>query len=87
MPGVEGVFDHNDVPGSKRWGPVIHDEEPYAVEKVVFVGQIIATVVADTEFHARRAARAVRMEYEDLPAIISIDDAIAAGTYRIIDNS
>lgn len=43
--------------------------------------QIIGIVVADTEAHARAAAKAVAIEYEELPAIISIDDAIEAGSY------
>ena len=37
--------------------------------------------VADTHEHAKRAARLVKVEYKDLPAIISIDDAIAAESY------
>lgn len=38
-------------------------------------------MVAETEPLARRAAKAVTVEYEDLPAIISIEDAIEAGSY------
>jgi hypothetical protein len=38
-------------------------------------------VVAETEPLARRAAKAVSVQYEDLPAIISIEDAIEAGSY------
>jgi xanthine dehydrogenase/oxidase len=38
-------------------------------------------VVADSEPLARRAAKAVKVEYEDLPAVISIEDAIAANSY------
>jgi hypothetical protein len=43
--------------------------------------QVIGVVVAETEPLARRAAKAVKVTYEDLPAIISIEDAIAAGSY------
>lgn len=38
-------------------------------------------MVADTEPAARRGAKAVKVDYEDLPALISIDDAIAAGSF------
>lgn len=43
--------------------------------------QVIGVVVAETEPLARRAAKAVSVEYEDLPAIISIEDAIEVGSY------
>ena len=43
--------------------------------------QIIGVIVADTEAHARAAAKAVAIEYEELPALISIEDAIEAGSY------
>ena len=44
--------------------------------------QIIGVVVAATEDEARRAAKAVVVEYEDLPAIMSCEEAIAAGSFR-----
>jgi hypothetical protein len=43
--------------------------------------QVIGVVVAETEPLARRAAKAVKVTYEDLPAIISIEDAIGANSY------
>lgn len=46
-------------------------------DKVTCVGQPIAIVAADTEAAARAGAKAVVVEYEDLPAVLDIDDAIA----------
>jgi xanthine dehydrogenase/oxidase len=43
--------------------------------------QVIGVVVAESEPAARRGAKAVKVDYEDLPAVISIDDAIAAGSF------
>ena len=40
--------------------------------------QLIGVVVADTEAHARAGARLVRVEYEDLPAILSTTQWVAA---------
>jgi xanthine dehydrogenase/oxidase len=42
---------------------------------------VIGVIVADSEPAARRGAKAVKVDYEDLPAVISIDDAIAAESY------
>lgn len=44
---------------------------------VTCVGQPLGIVAADTEEQARAAAAAVVVEYEDLPAILDIEDAIA----------
>lgn len=80
-PGVEGFFSAKDVPGGNDMGAVVHDEECFASEVVTCVGQPIGVIVADTEQHARMAARLVKVEYEDLPALISIEDAIEAESY------
>ena len=44
--------------------------------------QIIGGIVAATEDEARRVAKAVVVEYEDLPAIMSCEEAIATGSFR-----
>ena len=81
MEGVEGYFDHKHIPGRNDIGPVLHDEEVFATSTVTCIGQIIGVVVADTESHARAGAKAVRVEYQELPALVSIEDAIEAGSY------
>ena len=43
------------------------------------VGQAIGVVAADTEAAAAEAAKAVVVEYEDLPALMDCEDAIAGG--------
>lgn len=43
--------------------------------------QVIGVVVADTEQHARMAAQRVKIEYEDLPSLISCEDAIKANSF------
>ena len=76
MEGVVGYYGHEDVRGGNNIGPVIPDEECFASEKVTCVGQVIGIIVAETEQQARDAARKVQVTYKDLPAIISIADAI-----------
>ena len=76
--GVVGYFGHKDIPGDNRIGPVLHDEECFAEKEVTCVGQIIGVVVAESEAAARGAAKQVRVQYEDLPAVLTIEDAIAA---------
>ncbi|KAM0000115.1 putative xanthine dehydrogenase [Helianthus debilis subsp. tardiflorus] len=75
-PGFAGIFFAKDIPGSNITGPIIEDEEVFASEIVTCVGQVIGVVVADTHENAKIAARKVVIDYEDLPAILSIEDAV-----------
>ena len=57
-------------------GPVFHDEELFASKEVLFVGQMIGMIIAETEDIARQAAKLVKVDYEKLPAILTTEDAI-----------
>ncbi|KAJ1406943.1 Aldehyde oxidase/xanthine dehydrogenase, a/b hammerhead, partial [Sesbania bispinosa] len=81
-PGFVDLFLAKDVPCDNKIGPVVADEELFAVEYVTCVGQVIGVVVADTHENAKIAARKVHVEYEELPAILSIQDAINAGSFH-----
>lgn len=81
-PGFAGIFLAKDVPGDNNIGPVIYDEELFATEFVTCVGQAVGVVVADTHENAKLAARKVHIEYEELPAILSIQDAINAKSFH-----
>lgn len=81
-PGFAGIFYAKDVPGDNMIGPVISDEELFATEFVTCVGQAIGVVVADTYQHAKLAARKVHVQYEELPAILSIEDAVKCNSFH-----
>ncbi|XP_020540685.1 xanthine dehydrogenase 1 isoform X2 [Jatropha curcas] len=81
-PGFAGIFLAKDVPGDNHIGAVIDDEELFASEFVTCVGQVIGVVVADTHENAKLAARKVSVEYEELPAILSIQEAINAESFH-----
>ena len=49
------------------------DEEVFADGKVQHIGQVIGIIVAETQPLAQRAAKAVKIAYEDLPSIITIE--------------
>ncbi|XP_020627784.1 xanthine dehydrogenase/oxidase-like isoform X2 [Orbicella faveolata] len=81
LPGVKTYLGVDDVPGQNATGPVIFDEEVFASEKVTCVGQIIGAIVAETQAQAQRAANSVKVTYEDLPRILTIEEAIAAQSF------
>ncbi|XP_023152952.1 xanthine dehydrogenase/oxidase [Amphiprion ocellaris] len=80
-PGVVCCLFATDVPGSNATGPIEYDETVFADGQVTCVGHIIGAVVADTQLHAQRAAKAVRIEYEELPPVITIQEAIATQSF------
>lgn len=49
------------------------DEELFATRKVFFVGQMLGMILAESELIARRAARLVKVEYEKLPTVFTIE--------------
>jgi aerobic carbon-monoxide dehydrogenase large subunit len=58
-----------------------------AIDKVRFVGDRIAYVVADTPAQARDAAEMVEVEYELLPAVVSVEDAATEGAPKVWDDN
>ncbi|TFW30362.1 xanthine dehydrogenase molybdopterin binding subunit [Duganella callida] len=80
-PGVVAVYTAADIVGTNDCGPIIHDDPIWAVEEVMYVGQPMFMVVADTHDNARRAARRALVTYEELPAIFTPQEAKAAGAY------
>ena len=79
--GYVAYFDHKDVEGSNDIGAVIKDEEVFATKFVKHVGAVIGVIIAETHLQALYAAKKVKIEYEELPAIISIQDAINANAF------
>eukprot|EP01029_Cantina_marsupialis_P026769 TRINITY_DN727_c0_g1_i1.p1 TRINITY_DN727_c0_g1~~TRINITY_DN727_c0_g1_i1.p1 ORF type:complete len:805 (-),score=300.72 TRINITY_DN727_c0_g1_i1:98-2404(-) len=78
MEGVVGYFDHKNLPknGHNKFGAVFKDEEVFATEYVHTVGQLIGIVVATERKIAREAAQKIKIEYEELPAVLSLEESI-----------
>ena len=83
MPGVLKILTAKDVPGENDTGPILHDEPVIPAETVLFHGQAVAWVVAENENLARAAAKAVQVDYEPLPARLSIAQAIEEQAYHL----
>lgn len=81
MPGVHKIVALRDVHGKNVFGPNAQDELCFADDVVTTVGQIIAVVAAETLQQAKDAARAVRVTYEKLPAIITIEEAVEESSF------
>ena len=67
----------NDQAMKKPFQPVLADK------KVHFIGQVVAYVVAESAAIAQDAAELIEIEYNELPAVVTFDDAIAAGAPQL----
>ena len=80
VPGVVRVLTASDVPGVNDAG-VKHDE-PLFPSEVMYRGHAVCWVLADSLEAARLGALAVEVEYEELPALVTMAEAIAAGSFQ-----
>jgi CO/xanthine dehydrogenase Mo-binding subunit len=89
LPGVHAVVTGDDLTAHSqlalRYGPVLHDQPVLALDKVRYVGEPVAAVVAETVAQAEAAAAAVAIDYEELPAVYSVAEAISSGAPRLFD--
>ncbi len=76
--GVIAVLTAADLPFANDVSPSVHDEPLLAKGEVFYHGQPIFLVIAETHLAARKGARLATISYDALPALLSIDDAIAA---------
>ena len=81
VPGVRAVLFSHDIPGDPLIGPIVHDEPVLALDTVHYAGQAVAMVVGESYEACRAGAEAVRVDYEVLPAITTIDEALAAKSF------
>ncbi|HEX9670331.1 MAG TPA: molybdopterin cofactor-binding domain-containing protein, partial [Thermoanaerobaculia bacterium] len=85
VPGVLGFLTGKDLPIPFGILPVSQDEHALCPERVRFVGDPVVAVAAATEDAAWEAALAVRVEYEPLATIATIEEALATPEPRIHD--
>ncbi len=82
MPGIKAVLLAEDIPGKNDVGAVVHDEILLADHEVFFHGHIVALVVGDSQEACRAAAAKVVVEYEVLPPMLSLTEAVSAGSFH-----
>ena len=78
LPGVQAVLTPDEVAGL-RTGKRLLDEPVLAWDKVLFIGDKVAAVAAEDEDTAEQALALIDVEYEELPAVLTSDEARASG--------
>ena len=77
LPGVLAVITREDQKSLRMFGAAYKDQTIVAVDKVRYAGDPVAAVAAVDEATAAQALELIEVEYEDLPAVTSIDEALA----------
>jgi carbon-monoxide dehydrogenase large subunit len=100
-PGVLAVFTGADMAADKVGGLpcgwLVHNKDgtpmvepphpPLATDKVRHVGDPVAAVIAESRSQARDAAELIEVTYEELPAAITIEDALKPGAPLVFDQA
>jgi len=86
LPGVKAVITSKDA-GLVRYGvsPARYDETVFCHDRVRYVGDEIAAVAAVDKETAEEAVGLIKVDYEELPAVLTIEEAMAEGAPRLHD--
>src|SRR5918995_4634736 len=79
LAGVVAVLTHDDLKGmSAYFGPVVKDQPVVAIDRVRYAGEVIAAVAAEGRDVAEEALDLIEVEYEPLPAVYDLLEAMKA---------
>ncbi|MBI2917103.1 MAG: molybdopterin-dependent oxidoreductase [Chloroflexi bacterium] len=87
VPGVRAVITGQDFPGIKYgFLPITRDQLAFAMDKARYYGEAVAAVAASDEDTAEEARDLIKVEYDELPAVFTIQDAIRPGAPLVHDD-
>src|SRR5215470_7665483 len=79
--GVIAAITAADIPGKNDIGPIFKDEPALAADTVEYEGQPVAAIAAATFDQARAAAKLVDIDYQPLPAVLTVEEAVARESF------
>jgi xanthine dehydrogenase large subunit len=79
--GVIAAITAADIPGKNDVAPIRSDEPVLAIDVVQYQGEPVAAIAAATLDQARAAAKLVDVAYEPLPAVLTVEDAMARESF------
>ncbi|MDX6540635.1 MAG: hypothetical protein QOI71_2245 [Gaiellales bacterium] len=82
LPGVFAVATHADVP-DVLYGDFVQDRYLFCKEYVRYEGDVVAAVAATTPEIAERAVELIEVDYEELPVVNDLEQALAEGTQLV----
>jgi CO/xanthine dehydrogenase Mo-binding subunit len=86
MPGVLAVLTRDNLNvASNSFGAYVRDQQIIANEKIRYVGDMVAAVAASEPGIAADALELIEVEYDELPAVFTIDEALKDGAPLVHD--
>ena len=86
IPGVRAILTADDLPQPvPRFGPVFVDRPVLATGETKFFGETVAAVAAESLDAAADAAALIEVDYEELPAVLSVEAALDAANPLVQD--
>lgn len=86
LPGVVAVLTADDVPGRNGYGIHFKDQPVLAKDKVRHYGDAVAVVAAETVKIAEKALELIEVDYEPLPGVFTVEDALKPDAPKIHPN-
>lgn len=83
LPGVLAVLTHKDVPGKNAYGIIVKDQPVLVSDKVRQYGDALALVAAETEEIALEALKLIEVDYEELPGVYSVEEAMREDSPKV----
>lgn len=84
LPGVIATLTRDDIQGfNYKYGATYKDQSIVAVDKVRYVGDPVAAVLADDPATAEQALELIEVEYDELPKVTNIEEATAPGAVLV----
>jgi CO/xanthine dehydrogenase Mo-binding subunit len=87
LPGVFAVITRDDQRRLRMFGAAYKDQSIVAVDKVRYAGDPVAAVAAVDEATAEEALSLIEVDYEELPAVTNLDEALAPGAPLVHDSA
>ena len=81
VPGVVDLITAADLPGARKWGPIFQDDPVLADGEVLYVGQPVVVIAAETQAAVDEARRLVRLDIDATEPILTIERAIELGRF------
>jgi CO/xanthine dehydrogenase Mo-binding subunit/aerobic-type carbon monoxide dehydrogenase small subunit (CoxS/CutS family) len=86
LPGVIALLTRDDLKNvNPYYGPLVKDQAVLALDKVRYEGDPVAAVAAESVEAAEAALALIEIEYEELPALLTLDDALVVDAPKIHD--
>ncbi|MFB7496467.1 xanthine dehydrogenase family protein molybdopterin-binding subunit [Streptomyces sp. NPDC056161] len=87
VPGVHAVLTRDDLDGVSAYGYFVKDQPVVAIDKVRYVGDVVAAVAAEDEATALAALARITVEYEVLPSLPDIGTALSPDASELFEQA